>query len=59
MFFRFLGYPVSGSWTSNLYQIWVPSHQSDQVLVGYSHNLCATIEVTHFFRQGTIVDLSL
>ena len=51
---------ISGSWSPKQCYILVPSCggglQSNQILVGYSHKLCATIALAYLCRQDTIVD---
>lgn len=46
-YLRSQGYLFSGSWSTKQHQVWVSSHRVGlklyQILVSYSHKLCATI----------------
>lgn len=55
---RTLGCLVLGSWPSNQWWVWVPSHsvslKSNQILIGNSHKSCATIVLAHLAGRSSL-----
>ena len=59
-FHRSLGYIVSGFWSLKGCSIRIPNHgvglKTNQIFIGYSHDLCATQCTSVSYRQDTNVD---